>query len=375
MASGYEMKAKPAPLFTTFETSSTPSSCAKCPKMPKMQQPASSDVKVSNVVTMFASRYTLCPNLLYEEYMMMLPKHTESEKKTWVMAAYQTFGSKILSHWGVRKYLIPLREPGSVSARTRRMLSTKYGKIARTYEALPELLTPFTRMRKTIDHEMARKTTNVQLGVPMPSSMLSFAFKMSFLKGFWTPSICSQLASFQLNLQEVKLGRRFRFIAPCHVCIVMSRGRDARSPLRLAVAPRQNRVERVGKVIQSQGHERRVVSCNDCDRNHLANANASHGWNTVEDFDASARWKLTQNHLHEVHRLAHQKEHDDVWDDKGSAAVFWNLNLIKLSWRKNCWDYLARWKETAKCFRVQRTWRCTKAETRFLCPSCPFPSS
>lgn len=37
----------------------------------------------------------LWPNRLYEEYMMMFPKHIDREKNTWVIAAYQTLRKKI----------------------------------------------------------------------------------------------------------------------------------------------------------------------------------------------------------------------------------------------------------------------------------------
>jgi hypothetical protein len=55
----------------------------------------------------------------------MFPKQTDREKKTCVTAAYQTCGSKILFHCGVRKYLIPFIAPGKVKARASKMLKTK----------------------------------------------------------------------------------------------------------------------------------------------------------------------------------------------------------------------------------------------------------
>lgn len=57
MASGYEMKAKPAPLFTTAEISSTFMLKARLPKMPKIVMPAIRLVNVSNVVTINTSLF------------------------------------------------------------------------------------------------------------------------------------------------------------------------------------------------------------------------------------------------------------------------------------------------------------------------------
>lgn len=79
MASGYEMKANPAPPFTTEPMSSVPISWARCPRIPNIVNPASREVIVSRPVTIAASLCTLCPNLLNEEYMMMLPKQTDRE--------------------------------------------------------------------------------------------------------------------------------------------------------------------------------------------------------------------------------------------------------------------------------------------------------
>lgn len=61
----------------------------------------------------------------------MLPKQTESEKKHWVTAAYQTVGSRSFDHFGVIKYKIPSIEPSRVTARNSSEISTTYGKIAR----------------------------------------------------------------------------------------------------------------------------------------------------------------------------------------------------------------------------------------------------
>lgn len=77
---------------------------------------------------------------------------------------------------------MPFHEPGKVSARASKIDSTIYGKIASTYEAFPLDLTPFTRMRNTIAQDIARNTTKIQFGVPMPSFMLSLARRTSFLK-------------------------------------------------------------------------------------------------------------------------------------------------------------------------------------------------
>lgn len=57
MASGYEMKAKPVPLFTTLEMSSIFMLYAKLPKIPKIVMPAIKLVNVSSVVTINTSLY------------------------------------------------------------------------------------------------------------------------------------------------------------------------------------------------------------------------------------------------------------------------------------------------------------------------------
>lgn len=62
---------------------------------------------------------------------MMEPKQTESEKKHWVTAAYQTVGSKSFDHFGVMKKRIPVAAPSRVTALMRRATRMTYGKIAR----------------------------------------------------------------------------------------------------------------------------------------------------------------------------------------------------------------------------------------------------
>lgn len=90
IASGYEMNAKPAPPLTTCPTSAVPVTWAKWPKIPNIVKPANIDVNVSRVVTIVASRYTLCSNRLKDAYIIKFPKQTANEKKHCVMAAYQT---------------------------------------------------------------------------------------------------------------------------------------------------------------------------------------------------------------------------------------------------------------------------------------------
>lgn len=147
----------------------------------------------------------LCENLLNDEYMIMLPKHTDNEKKHCVTAAYQTYiykndlcinwkcipilksfrgltsGFKILSHCGVIKYKMPAPAPGNVTARINRMPIITYGNRARKYEAFPELRTPLIRINKTVSHDRARKRVSFQLGTPIPSSIESTSCSTSFL--------------------------------------------------------------------------------------------------------------------------------------------------------------------------------------------------
>lgn len=54
IASGYDIKANPAPPMTTFPIS-FPVSCAKFPKIPKITHPAKIDVNESTVVIIMTS--------------------------------------------------------------------------------------------------------------------------------------------------------------------------------------------------------------------------------------------------------------------------------------------------------------------------------
>ncbi len=91
---GYDTKARPAPPLTTEPMSLDPVKCAKWPSIAKIVQPATKDVNVSNNDTIVESLYMLCENLLYDEYIIMLPKHTDNEKKHCVTAAYHTCNAK-----------------------------------------------------------------------------------------------------------------------------------------------------------------------------------------------------------------------------------------------------------------------------------------
>lgn len=77
-----------------------------------------------------------------DEYAISPPKQMVSEKKHWVTASYQTPMSSSLPHCGVKKKLMPFQAPSSVSERTRRTAMMMYGKMARKYDTLPELLMP-----------------------------------------------------------------------------------------------------------------------------------------------------------------------------------------------------------------------------------------
>lgn len=117
-----------------------------------MVKPANNDVNVSRVVTIVASRYTLCSNRLKDAYIIKLPKQTANEKKHCVIALYQTcneykfnamnaikyipfanfffqltFASNNFSHCGRRKNAIPFHAPGNVMARINKMNKTTYG--------------------------------------------------------------------------------------------------------------------------------------------------------------------------------------------------------------------------------------------------------
>lgn len=63
--------------------------------------------------------------------MVTAPKHTPREKKDCVTAAYQTAGSRILCHVGLKRKMIPSTAPSNVTALTRRLIMMTYGKRAR----------------------------------------------------------------------------------------------------------------------------------------------------------------------------------------------------------------------------------------------------
>lgn len=75
-----------------------------------------------------------------------------------------------------------MNDPGNVKARVRRIPRTIYGNMARTYDAFPELLTPFTKQTNTIAQDSTKKRVRLKSGVPIPSSMFAFSFRTSLLK-------------------------------------------------------------------------------------------------------------------------------------------------------------------------------------------------
>lgn len=113
---------------------------------------------------------------------MMGPIPTQSEKKHCSTACRHTSGSSILFHCGVRKYLIPFQAPGRVTARPIIIRMTIYGKIARKYATFPELLIPRDMTRNIIIHATNKHNVNFHSGQPIPSSMLSFSCKTTFLQ-------------------------------------------------------------------------------------------------------------------------------------------------------------------------------------------------
>lgn len=113
--------------------------------------------------------------------MMTLTKNTLRVKKTCTHASNQTDGFKISSHLGVKKYLIPFIAPGRVNARMRNIKRNMNGVMPVTYDAFPELLIPLMRIIKTIVHESIKKQTRLKFGHPIPSFMLSLAWRTSFL--------------------------------------------------------------------------------------------------------------------------------------------------------------------------------------------------
>lgn len=78
--------------------------------------------------------------------------------------------------------MIPFNEPSSVTARINSAIMITYGNIARKYEALPELLTPLTIIKKTIIQAANRHIDNEKLGYPMPFEMSNVCLSTVFLK-------------------------------------------------------------------------------------------------------------------------------------------------------------------------------------------------
>lgn len=60
------------------------------------------------------------------------------------------------------KYIIPSTAPSSVQARTNNIPIPMYGKIAKKYEALPELRTPLINIINTHPHEASKHKTSFQ---------------------------------------------------------------------------------------------------------------------------------------------------------------------------------------------------------------------
>lgn len=104
------------------------------------------------------------------------------------MASFQTVGLSKRSHWGRKKKMMPLAAPSSVTARTNIMTMTIYGKIARKYATLPELLTPRTIMRNTTAQATSRHRTKCQLGRPKQFVNVS-NFKLMFVYLRFTYSV------------------------------------------------------------------------------------------------------------------------------------------------------------------------------------------
>lgn len=121
--------------------------------------------------------------------MIIEPKQTEREKKHCVTAAYQTLGSKSFDHFGVRKKRMPVPAPSKVTALIRRLNKMIYGKMARKYEAFPELFTPWNVIRITQSQLNRRHNVNFQSGSPTPSSILSFSWRTTFLELLQTTKI------------------------------------------------------------------------------------------------------------------------------------------------------------------------------------------
>lgn len=80
------------------------------------------------------------------------------------------------------KYFKPSIAPVNVQARISKINKITYGKIARKYEAFPELLIPLISRPVTAVQQTSRHKTNFQSGNPIPSSMFGRRFIIVFLK-------------------------------------------------------------------------------------------------------------------------------------------------------------------------------------------------
>lgn len=78
-----------------------------------------------------------------------------------------TLGLVSSCHCGVRKNIIPFVAPSSVTARISNAIIITYGKSAKKYEALPELLTPREMIKNTQIHAPSKHNVNRKLGKPL----------------------------------------------------------------------------------------------------------------------------------------------------------------------------------------------------------------
>lgn len=92
---------------------------------------------------------------------------------------FDTFASASFSHWGFTKYQIPLPEPSNVSARISSVAKTINGKMARKYEAFPDVCTPLAQTANVTPHATNKHNVKRHSGTPMPSLMSLASFNTS----------------------------------------------------------------------------------------------------------------------------------------------------------------------------------------------------
>lgn len=149
---GKATNARPIPEVATPATS-VPCACAMNPRAAKTPMPARISKPEFAKATTSPEPVRSVLRLRYEEYVTMMPKATDSEKKMCPYADAQTPGSASASQFGVKKALRPSIAPGRNSACTTRTANMSVSSGIRIMFALPmPRFTPSAMMPITTTH-------------------------------------------------------------------------------------------------------------------------------------------------------------------------------------------------------------------------------